>query len=61
MKLTDWTQISKHSKSSRGVKNGKTFTKWGSLDKNLLNGISSVTNDKLEGKNGIHSKKYYFT
>jgi hypothetical protein len=50
MKLTNRTQISKQSKSLRGVKIGKTFTKWGNLDKKFLNGVNSVTNNKLGAK-----------
>ena len=41
----------KHSKSLRGVKYGKTFTKWSNLDEKMLNGVISVTNDKTWGKN----------
>jgi hypothetical protein len=33
-----------------GVKNGKTFPKWGNLDEKLLNGVISVQNGKLGGK-----------
>jgi hypothetical protein len=33
------------------VKNGKTFTKRGNVNKNLLNGVISVKNVKLGGKN----------
>jgi hypothetical protein len=43
--------VAKHSKSFRGVKNGRTFTKWGNLDKKMLNWVSNVTNGKLWGKN----------
>jgi hypothetical protein len=41
----------KAQKILEGVKIGKTFAKWGNLDKNLLNGVISVKKLKIWGKN----------
>jgi hypothetical protein len=46
----DLTDLSKRPKILRGVKYGKTFSKWGNLDEKLLNGVISVQNGKLGGK-----------
>jgi hypothetical protein len=33
------------------VKTGRTFAKWGNMDEKMLNGVISVKNIKLGGKN----------
>jgi hypothetical protein len=38
-------------KGLRRVKTGRSFVKWGNMDKILLNRVISVRNVKLEGKN----------
>jgi hypothetical protein len=49
--LTTGNQPSKTQKILEGVKIGKTFSKWGNLDENLLNGVISVKKLKIGSKN----------
>jgi hypothetical protein len=48
--MTIGTHPSKSSQNLEGVKIGKTFAKWGNLNKNLLNEVISIKM-KIEGKN----------